>query len=180
MNTLKLAAGIVGAVMLVVGTVAAATPASFQKWMARFPRSKWPAWILTAIDLIWSAWLLFHMPMERFEQFKPLLYVLTPVAFLLIITLMDELLAPRALGGLFLLVPLPLLESARWHPSPLRVVAVVLAYVLVVKGMVLVLSPYQFRRAAQRLLATPSTCRAWAGVMAVSGILLLTLAGVAY
>ncbi|MBN1556959.1 MAG: hypothetical protein JW951_02295 [Lentisphaerae bacterium] len=171
---------LLGAVLCALYLPLAAAPARARAWLVRFPRSRWPGRILTAADLIWAAWLLQQMPLGRFDRYKPLLYLLTPLTYGLIIALMDELLSPRALGGLLVLVPAALLRLARWHPSPWRLVVVVLAYAMAVKGILLILAPYRFRLWSERLLSTDRACRAWGGLGLAVGLLLLVLGAAVY
>lgn len=175
MTNLELAALLLGGAMAAMGACFILAPAAARAWAASFPRSSVAAWLLTGVDLAWSSWLLFHMPMERFDQYKPLLYILTPVAFLLIVYFMDDLLAPRALGGLFLLIPAPLLAAARWQPSPWRLVVVVLAFLLAIKGTLLVLNPYLFRKAAQIALANDERGCFSGAVALILGVAVMTL-----
>ena len=113
--------------------------------------------------------------MGRFEGVKPWLWVLVTVVFFLVVYFMDELLAPRALGGLLVLLPPPLLAAARWHESAFRYVIVVLAYILVIKGIILVLSPYQFRKWAALLVKRNSLCRTWGFIGMMFGVFIILL-----
>ena len=79
---------------------------------------------------------------------------------------MDELLAPRALGGLLLLVPCPIIEVARQN----GLLLVSIAYVLVVLGIILVLSPYMFRKAMSCWIASTSRCRAFGCIFLGIGV----------
>ena len=166
-------------------------PRSAGEWLKRFPRNKAAAWVLTAIDLLWAACLIFSMHLGRieipilntvadFERLKPLLFILTPVAFFLIVLLMDDLLAPRALGGLFLLIPAPVLAIARWHDSPLRLVMIVFAYALAVKGVILVLSPHMLRKFTKPCLRDDGTCRIFGVVGLAFGLLAIMLGATVY
>jgi hypothetical protein len=146
------------------------SPKSAGEWIRRFPRNRLAAWILTTIDIVWIAWLIFHLNIGRvevpilnrvvdFEALKGWLFILTPTALFLIAQFMDELLATRALGGLLLLLPAPLLTLSRWHESPYRLVMVVLAYIMVVVGTALVLNPYLFRKMSSRCSQDEELCR---------------------
>lgn len=174
MSTLSWAALVLGLAMAVPGLLCIAVPDWARDHVRAFPRCRIAAGCLAAIDLAWSAWLLNRTPLGPLTPLKDWLIVLAPIAFLLIFFLMDELLAARALGGLFLLAAAPLLDAARWHDSPLRYVVTLSAYGLAVKGMLLVLSPYLFRRWAERLLDTNRKCRRWGAMaLACAGVLLL-------
>lgn len=150
---------ILGGVLLALYGVMAVRPQQACDWIVRFPRHRLTGSILAVVALLWSAKLLNEMPMESLDKYKSLLWILTPVSIMLVVMFMEELLAARALGGLLALVPVPLLDAARAHPSPWRLVIVVLAYAMAIKGMALLLSPYLFRKWALVLLATPARVR---------------------
>ena len=97
--------------------------------------------------------------------------VLGPVVFGLVLVFMNELLAVRALGGLLMLAASPVLELQRVNLSPYTVVLAVMAYVWVVAGMVLMLSPYRFRQACELVFETEA-------VAAVAGVVGIALGGV--
>jgi len=150
-------------------------PDHAKKWIKAFPRNKWAAWILTAIDLAWVGWLLSDTYLGRFEGLKPSLYVLVPLAFVLVVVFVNELLAPRALGGLLLLVPMILLDAARWHESGFRYIIIVVAYIMVIKGIFLTFSPYLFRKGAGRWLGSEKACRRWGAAGMCMSIFILLL-----
>ena len=166
----------VGAFFVLVNLPALLVPTWFRNTLLAFPRSRWPAWVLTALDLAWFGWLLYHEPLwPFFDPVRPWLVVIVPVVIVLVGIFMDELLAARALGGLLLLVAGPMLDTARWHPSAWRFVVIVLAYVWVVAGMVFVLSPYRVRRFFDFITRTELHCRVGGALRLAFGILLLVL-----
>ncbi len=135
------------------------TPALWREGFQRFPRSRWSGRILSVIAIAWAGWILKDMPLGRFEILKTGLIPLCVLMVILVWVYMDELLAPRAMGAILLLYPAPLLAAARLHDSPWRVLAAGLAYVLIVKGMLLLLSPYLFRRFSEFALSQNRLCR---------------------
>lgn len=153
-------------------------PGRCRTWLQAFPRSRIPAWILTAIGLAWSAWLLYGTPLGRFDSIRERLWIIGPVTFFLIVRFADELLAPRALGALLLLIPSPILATARWHDSSFRHVITVIAYVMVIKGILLVLGPYRFRKWTERFLPDERQCKRWgaAGLTLAAIVFVLGLA----
>ena len=148
-----------GTFIVVLNLPAALAPGLFRRMVEAFPRSKLPALFLTALDLGWVSWVILHAPLGRFEFLKPAVYAAAPISFLAIVFFMDELLAPRALGGLLLLLANPILNAARWHPSNWRLVMTVAAYLWVISGIVLFLSPYRFRHFAAFMTKTDMRCR---------------------
>jgi len=155
-------------------------PAFAKRFLAGFPRNRLFAWILTGVDLIWAAWLLAEVPLGRFDVIKNYLPVLTPIAFFVVAFFMEELLAARSLGGLLVLVPALLLNVARSHESQMRLVVVVFAYILVVEGIVLLLSPYWFRKTVQVVAADDKACRIIGAGGVCLGLLLIVLGFTVY
>lgn len=183
-DDLKYVAVALGGLGLVKSAFWLLAPGLARKWTEGFPRSRAAAWLLTAAGLGWVTWLILATPLGRgelfgvlvdWDQVKQWLTVVSPVLYFLIVFFMDELLAPRALGALMLLVPEPILSAARWHDSPWRLVMTVLAYAMVVAGIVLVLSPYRFRMSAAAWTGTDRRCRQLgiAGAALSAGLVIL-------
>ncbi|MDE0839640.1 MAG: hypothetical protein OSB41_11390 [Kiritimatiellae bacterium] len=145
-----------GVLLALYGTMCLKPDAALKAW-GRFPRSVRAAWVLTSIDLIWAGKLLYDTPLGPVESYKMALFALVPIAIVLLVRFVDELLAVRALGGLLILVPAPILDAARWHPSPWRLFIIVLCYIMVIKGVVLVLAPYVVRKGLTMWSSGPSS-----------------------
>ena len=181
MNDLGNLSLVIGCILAALCAPCALIPKTAAEWIRRFPRNILAAWILTAADLLWVAWLLFHIHIGRiegvdFEALKPLLFILMPIALFLITQFMDELLAARALGGLFLLIPAPLLSVARWNELSYSLVIVILAYIMVVAGVLLVLNPYLFRKMSSRWAQDEKLCRAVGVIGMTFGVVVVCLA----
>lgn len=151
-------------------------PAAARRVLAAFPRNKWLGRALALVALAWSVRLVMDMPLGFVEPYKRWFYLIGPLAYVLIIFLLDELLAVRAFGGLLLLVAEPVLFSAR-EPglSDWRLPMVVVAYTWVVAGMVLVLGPYWFRKTVEVICRTDARCRVTGAVGLAIGVWLLVL-----
>lgn len=163
-------------VFVVAGLWLAAAPAAARAFVPALGRHPLTGWTLAAIDLVWSAWLLYRTPLGSFDPWKPSLYAATPVAFFLVVRYVDELLGARSLGGLLLLAGAPVLHAARWMETPWRFVMIVLAYIWAIAGIALVLSPYLWRRWTTPLMATDKRARLTGIVLLGCGV---CLAGVA-
>ena len=137
---------ICGVLVFVWSAGMALLPRGMAAWVGAFPRHVWAGRILAGVDIIWSAWLLMQMGFAWVGAHQILVYVAVPVAYVLVILFVDDLLAARALGGFMLLVPLPILESAFVHPAVSRLVMTSFAYLLVIFGIVLVWSPFKLRQ----------------------------------
>lgn len=121
-------------------------PPAMNAWLAGFPRNVWAGRSLAAVDIALVLLLLLSEGFSWVNEYRPLVFIAAPAAFAIVIIFMDELLSVRALGGLFLLVPFWILKAAFMHPSPYKLLMTSFAYLLVVTGMVLVWSPYLFRK----------------------------------
>ena len=180
LSTLGLLTLVLAVLLTIESTALLVTPKRVRGWLQRFPRDIWSGRLLAGFAILWAAWVVYNMPLGRFETWKPLVW---PIAILLagfVWYYMDELLGPRALGALLLLYPAPVLASARLHPSPWSVVMSVLAYVCVVKGMALLLGPYWFRLAVERFLSSDRNCRLWGSAGLTVAVLLYALILFAY
>lgn len=145
-------------------------PGSAARFLRGFPRQVVVGWLLTAIDICWVAYVLYHASLGRFDSVKPFLFVLAPLAIFLICFLLNEMLASRALGGLLLLLPNPTLSVIRWEDSSLRLFVSVLAYACVIIGIILTLSPCRLRFWIDLLAATKMRTRLTGFVALIIGL----------
>ncbi len=177
MSTLAIMALGIGAAAVAGKWPGLTHPAAVRAWLQAFPRHRLWGRVLAAVDLAASAWLVWDMPESCFTPYRQSLWILAPASGYLVWRYLDELLAPRALGGLLLLVAAPVLDAARFHPSPWRLVMVTMAYLWVVAGLVLVSNPGWFRKWPAPLVATDRRIRltATAGLLAGLGLVVLGL-----
>ena len=143
--SLQIAALFAGAILCLLGAVGFAMEGSARNLLVSFPRSRGAGIVLLAINLVWSFWLVSTMEMGEFSAFRrPFLFAL-PIGFFLTLRYVDEFLAVRALGILALLLAEPLLDAAFFRYESSRLVLTVLAYLLVVLGLIWVMVPYKLR-----------------------------------
>lgn len=119
--------------------------------LTAFPRNTWAGRLFAAIDIALVAHLLLSEGFSWVDAHRPLVLVAAPIAYIIVVMAMDELLAVRALGGLLLLIPYGILNAAFNHTAPSKLVMTLFAYLLAIAGMVLVWSPYLFRKFARRV-----------------------------
>lgn len=155
-------------------------PRRTQKFLTEFPRNVRLGRVLALIALLWGAWMLLHSQMAWVERHRGLIYLLIPAACAVVFFLMDDLLAPRALGGILLLAPTPILNAAFMEPSSWRLGMVVLAYLLVVIGMVLVWSPYMFRKFCESCVCSVKHCSTWGVFLLLLGLALCSIGWFAF
>lgn len=181
MSELSITSLWIGLLALAIGVISLLKPSRVLVGTERFPRSVWPGRILAAIDLIWAAYNLTLMHLGMFDAWKVHLYWIVPVAIYLCVKYLDELLSPRALGGLFLLAAGPVLAAARWNPSDWRLVITVIAYLWILLGLTFLLEPWCFRRLMPRIVGTNNlTVRIGGGIKMLIGLGLIALARFVY
>ena len=178
--TLQWIAIILGVLALACGLFGILRPQVASRTMELFPRSVIPGWVFAALCCWLGAKEALQMNMGFLDAYKAYIYLLAPAVFVASVVYLKELLAPRALGGFLLLVAVPILQIARWHESPLRLVVVVLVYLWIIYGLVLLLSPWWFRKTCAPLLGNESRIRMVSYVKAAVGIALLLLGILVY
>ncbi len=143
--SLRAAGFIAGLFLLLASLPGLLMPQAASAWFRALPRSRLMGVLLLTIALLWSFWLLWTMEMGEFSSFrKPLLFAL-PVGYFLVLRFVNEFLAVRALGILFLLGAEPLLEAAFLRYESSRLLVTVFAYILIVAGLFWVTMPYLLR-----------------------------------
>ena len=157
------------------GLVGALRPELIKRFAELFPRSTVPAWIFTALCCVLGAKEALGMNMGFLDAYKKYIYIISPAVFIASVVYMKELLAPRALGGFLLLIAVPILQVARWNESPLRLVVVILVYLWVIYGLVLLMSPWWFRKMYEPFTDNAALLKTTAYVKAALGIVLLLL-----
>jgi hypothetical protein len=148
--------------------------------LPQFPRSRVAGVALLTIDLIWSFWLLVTMEMGEFSNFRRPLLIILPVGYFLVLKFVDEFLAVRALGILCLLAAEPLLDAAFLRPEMSRLLVTMLAYLMIVAGLLWVTMPYLLRDQISWSTKTIGVWRSVAGLGFVLGLAIVACAVVAY
>jgi len=136
---------IAGLFLLLVGVLGLVIPDSVRKFAAALPRSRVTGIVLLSLAFLWSFWLLATMEMGEFSAFRKPLLIGLPIGFFLVLRFVEEFLAVRALGILFLLAAEPLLEAAFLRYEASRLLVTVFAYILIVAGLLWVTMPYLLR-----------------------------------
>ncbi len=143
--SLKTAGILAGLFLLLISLPNVFKPTLGRDWFTQLPRSRPVGVFLLTLAALWSFWLLATMEMGEFSSFRrPLLFVL-PVGYFLVLRFVNEFLAVRALGILYLLAAEPLIDAAFLRHENSRLLVTVFAYMLVVKGLFFVTMPYVMR-----------------------------------
>src|SRR5256886_3477732 len=146
----------------------------------RFPRSRVAGVVLLTLTLVWSFWLLATMEMGEFSSFRRPLMIALPIGYVLVLRFVEEFLAVRALGILCLLAAEPLLEAAFFRYETSRLFLTVLAYLLIVAGLLWVTMPYLLRDQINWSARSNMRWRTVHSIAAVYGIAILAYAFAQY
>jgi hypothetical protein len=136
---------IAGIALILLSLPGLVKPGLVQIWLKRFPRSGIAGIVLLSLVLVWSFWLLATMEMGEFASFRRPLLIALPIGYVLVLRFVEEFLAVRALGILCLLAAEPLLEAAFFRYETSRLFVTVLAYLLILAGLIWVTMPYLLR-----------------------------------
>ncbi|MEI6646972.1 MAG: hypothetical protein WCP12_13135 [bacterium] len=150
-------------------------PEKMSRVLNALPRQLIVGYVLTAIAWSWAGYALWMMDLDLINPYKCYLPIAVAACIPLTCWWMENLLACRALGAILTLFPYELLHVARVHQSPWRLVLVTFAYICIVKGMVLILYPWQMRRAIVYVTARPWLFRTVAVAHLGLGLLIIVL-----
>jgi hypothetical protein len=134
-----------GFFLLLLGLAGLLASDATRKFFVSLPRSRMLGIAFLSIAFLWSFWLLVTMEMGEFSSFRRPLMIALPIGFFLVMRFVDEFLAVRALGIIFLLAAEPLLEAAFLRYESSRLLVTVFAYILIVVGLFWVTMPYLLR-----------------------------------
>jgi hypothetical protein len=141
--------------------------------LRRYPRSLWPARVLTLISLVWFGLNLNQVDLGGFNPAKQALWVVVPVGYVLILRYTSDLLAVRALCALVLLAGKPVMSYVRWHDTPASFLLVAFWYLLIVKAMFLVAYPHLWIRSLNWQQAHPAGRKVGLGIGAAIALMLI-------
>ncbi len=166
---------LLGLICVLAGASVALAPAPLARCLNALPRNAAAGYVLSTIAWVWAGYALWAMNLDFLMPFQKLI----PVAVLVCIPLtwfwLDNLLPCRALGGILCLFPYELLHTARVHASPWRLVLVTLAYLCIVKGMILLLYPWKMRQLIVWLTQRPTLFRVGGALDVLLGLMLIAL-----
>ncbi len=166
---------LLGVLAVAGGLTGLLRPQLIHRFAEVFPRSVVPAWVFTALCCVLGTKEALGMNMGFLDAYKMYIYVLAPLVFLASVTYMKELLAPRALGGFLLLIAVPVIKTAALSGKPMFQVVVALAYAWIIYGLILLMSPWWFRKFYKPFLEKEGLFKATALAKAAAGVGLIVL-----
>ena len=178
--SLQTAGFIAGVFLVLIGLAGLIKANASQAFARQLPRSRVAGFVLLTIAFFWSFWLLATMEMGEFSSFRKPLLIIMPIGFLLILRFVDEFLAARALGIIFLLAAEPLLDAAFFRSETSRLLVTVFAYLLIVAGLFWVTMPYLLRDQINWSARTTGRWRLTHGLALLYGAAILACAVTRY
>lgn len=178
--SLQTAGYIAGAALLFFGLWGLIQPDASQAAARNLPRSRVAGFVLFTIAFFWSFWLLATMEMGEFSGFRKPLLIALPIGFILVLRYLDEFLAARGLGIIFLLAAEPLLDAAFFRSERSRLLVTVFAYLLIVAGLIWVMMPYLLRDQINWSARSKGRWRMTHGLAFLYGIAILACAVTRY
>lgn len=136
---------LLGALLAVPQVWQLTRPADWKRWSAGFPRSKPIGYVLVLLATGWFIWNVQNETLADFTKYKPYLLAGFGAIGVLTCIYVSDFLAARGLALVLLLVAKVMVDTARWHPSDWRWVISGLAYLWVVAGIWLTISPWRLR-----------------------------------
>ena len=165
----------IGILTVIPGAFTLAMPEKAESVWKAFPRSVWHGRIISVICLVWSALWISAMPLGPLMIVRQYLWILLPISIAAVWFLIPELLSCRAIGGLLVLLPAPMLSAAAWHPSNMRYIIIVYAYVMSIAGMFYIAFPWLLRDNITWLYDKPRRAKVMAVFKVAFGIALVIL-----
>jgi len=137
---------VLGILAVFGGLIGLLKPDLIKRFAEIFPRSIAPAWVLTALCCFLGAREASAMNMGVVDTIKPYIPFIAIGVFAASVVYMKELLAPRALGGFLLLIAVPIVRTAALSNAPMFQFLVALVYCWIIYGIILLMSPWYFRK----------------------------------
>ncbi len=139
--------------------------------VARLPRARALGWGLSALCWAWVAARLVAHPIDFLAFLTPARTIVgAAVCLALTWLLLGNLLCARALGGLMMLWPMPVILAVREQVTAWRLVPVSVGYASLTFGMAVVFYPWVFRAACDALCARPPVRRLAAALFLAAGV----------
>jgi hypothetical protein len=178
--TLSTLAIIIGALYCIPQLYALSDPKGFTQNARAFPRNEGIGFILM---LVGTAWFLYNLNAEAIADFKDYKkWMLTGFGALGLLTCIyvRDYLAVRGLSVCLLLLAWFTLNHTRWEKSPARLILVVWAYLWVLAGMWLTVSPWRLRDFLNWFTAKEARLRSGSIVQLAFGLLIIILGVTAF
>jgi hypothetical protein len=155
-------------------------PNAFGAAARKFPRSVSWGYLLVALA---TGWFLYYLSIESvsdFAAYKPAMYIGFSALGVLTCIFLEDFLAARGLAVVLLLLAKAMLDASMFNNSQWRLLIAVWAYVLIVAGMWITVSPWRLRDFIQFGTASDGRIKILGGFRLGFGLLVAILGVVAF
>ena len=155
-------------------------PSNYSRMLRGFPRSIPLGCLLMAAGLAWFLWNLKNEAISDFASYKFPMYIAFTAIAVGTCLFVQDFLAARGFGVVLLLLGKLMVDTARWAESDWRLVIVVWAYIMVIAGMWITISPWRLRDFIEWNTANEKRIKLGSAVRVGFGLLLVVLGLVAF
>jgi hypothetical protein len=150
-------------------------PAQLGAAARAFPRSLTAGYVLMAIGTLWFLYYLRLESIADFERYKNVMFLGFGLVAAGTAVFVRDFIAVRGLAIVFLVLGKFIVDTARWHDSPWRLVLVTWAYLLIIAGMWFTVSPWRCRDLISWATASEGRIKLLCAVRLAFAILLIVL-----
>ena len=172
LSSLAIALGLVYVLPNIYGVL---KPAEFGEAARKFPRYTPAGYPLMLLATAWFVYNVYREPIADFAAMKPYLCAFFAAVGVGACIFVRDFLPVRGLAVLLLLAGKLMVDTARWVDTPWRLVISTLAYIWVLAGMWLTVSPWRMRDIANWLTASENRIRLFTGARVAFGVFVLLL-----
>ena len=166
---------VLGSLVVLINLFGLAQPTQFTEMARKFPRSVPAGYVLMVLGTVWFIQNVRAESLADFEPLKPYLCALFLAVGVGSCIFVQDFLAVRGLAVVLLLLGKLMVDSERWANTEWRLVIAVWAYVLVVMGIWLTVSPWRLRDMLQWATASEGRVRIGSAVRMAFGIFVVAL-----
>jgi len=143
----------------------------------KFPRSQPAGWALMLLGTAWFIYIVNYEPIADFSAYKNIMMLGFGAVGVLACVFVPDFLAVRGLAIVLMLVGKLMVDTGRSHlgESPCVLLIQALAYVFVIAGMWLTITPWRLRDWLNWLTASETRVRLVSGIRLTFGLLLVGL-----
>ncbi len=172
LSTLTILLGLIVCAPQVYGLL---KPQSFAAAARSFPRSLLWGWLMTVGGTLWFLSNVNAESISDFAAIKNYMLMFFAAAGLATCIFVRDFLAVRGLAVVLLLLAKTMVDTARWADTEWRLVIAAWAYLLVIVGMWLTVSPWRLRDFIDWSTATPGRTKAFCAVRLAFGLFVVGL-----
>lgn len=174
LSLLTICLGLVMSASNIYGLV---NPAQMTVLARKFPRSQEAGWLLMLLGTAWFLYIVNYEPIADFTAYKNIMMLGFGAVGLLACIFVSDFLAVRGLAIVLLLVAKLMVDTGRPHlgESPFVLVNQALAYVFVIAGIWMTVTPWWLRDALDWVTATRSRLQLICGLRLAGSLFLLYL-----